>query len=182
MKFRSIMHMMIRRIKERFCSRSRCLDDRLRNSLAICLYLDISGGKDPKGYYDSLTVIAYELKSVSESVYCLGGDCKRVQVSEKMLLWNHLCIQIMHSDCEQMFGDPIPKREIHAPLEPGYLSELDDSVLLTSIGIKIYLQMIGELRLAASLGRIDIIAAAIRNWQCSNQLQSRTIKFDTEIR
>ena len=60
-----------------------------------------------------------------------------------------------------MFKEEVPKREVHAPLEPGDHPELDDSPLLEGQDIKHYWQMIGELQWAISLGRIDLCAAVM---------------------
>eukprot|EP00957_Ditylum_brightwellii_P177618 13529128-Ditylum_brightwellii.AAC.1 len=65
----------------------------------------------------------------------------------------------MLASYEQLFGEPKPKREVHAPLEPGDHPDIDDSPLLDMEDIKKYWQMIGEMQWAVTLGQIDIIAA-----------------------
>eukprot|EP00957_Ditylum_brightwellii_P181954 13862248-Ditylum_brightwellii.AAC.1 len=64
----------------------------------------------------------------------------------------------MLASYEQLFCEPVPKREVHAPLEQGDHPEIDDSPLLDIEDIKKYWQMIGEMQWAVTLGRIDIIA------------------------
>eukprot|EP00957_Ditylum_brightwellii_P023222 1752520-Ditylum_brightwellii.AAC.2 len=65
----------------------------------------------------------------------------------------------MLASYEQLFCEPVPKREVHAPLEPGGHPEIDDSPLLNMEDIKNYWQMIGEMQWTVALGQIDIIAA-----------------------
>ena len=62
---------------------------------------------------------------------------------------------------ENTFGEPVPKREVHAPLTPNDHPELDDFSLLDMEEKKIYWTMIGELQWAVALGRIDIICATV---------------------
>eukprot|EP00957_Ditylum_brightwellii_P026971 2039106-Ditylum_brightwellii.AAC.1 len=62
---------------------------------------------------------------------------------------------------EQLFGEPVPKKEVHAPLEPGNHTEIYDSPLLDMEDIKKYWQMIVEMQWAVALGWIDIIAATM---------------------
>ena len=49
----------------------------------------------------------------------------------------------MLASYEQLFGEPVPKQEVHAPLETGDHPEIDDSPLLDMEDIKKYWQMIG---------------------------------------
>eukprot|EP00957_Ditylum_brightwellii_P090978 6927290-Ditylum_brightwellii.AAC.1 len=37
---------------------------------------------------------------------------------------------------EELFGEPVPKREVHAPLEPGNHPEIDDTPLLDMEDVK----------------------------------------------
>lgn len=62
---------------------------------------------------------------------------------------------------EKMFGEPVPKREIHAPLDPSNHPELESTELCDANEIKQYWGMIGELQWAVSLGRIDIMCAVV---------------------
>ncbi len=130
----------------------------------VCTYVDdvIYGGKDPKAYFQNLLDMGYKLKGVGEPKYHLGGDFTRVREPESVLTWgSHTYVKRMMANYEQMFGEPVPKREIHAPLEPGDHPELDESELLPGPGIKIYWQMIGEMQWAVALGRIDLISATV---------------------
>eukprot|EP00957_Ditylum_brightwellii_P176923 13476527-Ditylum_brightwellii.AAC.1 len=70
-------------------------------------------------------------------------------------------METMLASYEQLFVEPVPKQEVHAPLEPGDHSEIDDSLLLDTEGIKKYWQIIGEMQCAVALGCIDIIAATM---------------------
>eukprot|EP00957_Ditylum_brightwellii_P122177 9316940-Ditylum_brightwellii.AAC.1 len=85
------------------------------------------------------------LKGVSKLAYYLGGDFKR-----RML-----------ASYEQLFGESMPKQEVHAPLEPGNYPEIEDYPLLDMEDTKKYWQMIGGMQWAVSLGCIDIIAATM---------------------
>jgi hypothetical protein len=62
---------------------------------------------------------------------------------------------------KQLFGEPVPKQEVHASLEPDDHPEINDSPLLDMEDIKKYWQMIGEMQWAVALGQIDIIAATM---------------------
>jgi len=62
---------------------------------------------------------------------------------------------------ENMFGSPVPKREVHAPLEPGDHPELDESPLCDAEQVKQFQSMIGDLQWLVSLGRIDIFCATM---------------------
>jgi len=86
------------------------------------------------------------LKGVSEHTYHLDGDFKRVTEPESMLTWGaQTHVKRMLASYEQLFGEPVPKQEVHAPLEPGDHPEVDDSPLLDMEDIKKYWQMIGEI-------------------------------------
>eukprot|EP00957_Ditylum_brightwellii_P012995 982069-Ditylum_brightwellii.AAC.1 len=66
-----------------------------------------------------------------------------------MLTWGaQTCVKRMLASYEQLLGEPAPKREVHAPLEPGDYPEIDDSPLLGLEDIKKYWQMIGEMQWA----------------------------------
>eukprot|EP00957_Ditylum_brightwellii_P082583 6279303-Ditylum_brightwellii.AAC.1 len=62
---------------------------------------------------------------------------------------------------EELFGEPVPKCEVYAPLEPGDHSEIDDTSLFDMEDVKKYRQMIGEIQWAVTLGHIDIVAATM---------------------
>eukprot|EP00957_Ditylum_brightwellii_P176680 13457126-Ditylum_brightwellii.AAC.1 len=66
-----------------------------------------------------------------------------------MLTWGaQTYMKRMLASCEQLFSEPVPKREVHALLEPGDHPEIDDSHLLDMEDIKKYWQMIGEMQWA----------------------------------
>eukprot|EP00957_Ditylum_brightwellii_P067000 5086141-Ditylum_brightwellii.AAC.1 len=81
-------------------------------------------------------------------------DCKdhwehRVTEPDFMLTWGaQTYVRRMLASYEQLFGKPVPKREVHAPLEPSDHPEIDDSPLLDMEDIKKYWQMIGEIQWA----------------------------------
>jgi Reverse transcriptase (RNA-dependent DNA polymerase) len=130
----------------------------------VCTYVDdvIYGGKDPGAYFQGLRDMGYKLKGVGEPKYHLGGDFIRVSEPEDVLTWgSHTYVKGMMANYGQMFGEPVSKREVHAPLEPGDHPELDDSELLDTSGVKIYWQMICEMQWAVALGRIDLISATV---------------------
>ena len=130
----------------------------------VCTWVDdlLYAGRDGKGFYDDIRALGYKLKGVEEPKYHLGGDFKRVKEPEEILTWgSHTYVKRMLVNYEQLFGEPVPNREVHAPLEPGDHPELDDSELLDASGIKQYWQMIGEMQWCVALGRIDIISATV---------------------
>eukprot|EP00957_Ditylum_brightwellii_P150225 11439783-Ditylum_brightwellii.AAC.1 len=63
----------------------------------VCTWVDdlLYAGHDGKLFYDALRELKYQLK---------GG----AQTYMKRMLASH----------EQLFGEPMPKQEVHAPLEP----------------------------------------------------------------
>ena len=123
------------------------------------LYADNNGEQ----FYQDLRNAGYKLKGVGTPTYHLGGDFKRVTDPEEVLTWgSHTYIQKMLFHYEVMFGEPVPKREVHAPLEPGDHPESDTSPLLCDpLDISHYLSMIGAMQWAIALGRIDIMAATM---------------------
>ena len=120
-------------------------------------------GKDAKKFYSDLQEhYKYKLKGVGHPTYHLGGDFKKVKEPESVLTWGALTyVKRMLVNYENTFGEPVPKREVHAPLTPNDHPELDDSSLLDMEEKKIYWTMIGELQWAVALGRIDIICATV---------------------
>ena len=131
----------------------------------VATYVDdlLYCGKDPKKFYATLEKdYKYKLKGVGHPTYHLGGDFKRVSEPESILTWGALTyVKRMLVNYENTFGEPVPKREVHAPLTPNDHPELDDSPLLDREEKKIYWTMIGELQWAVALGRIDIICATV---------------------
>ena len=130
----------------------------------VCTWVDdlLYAGRKGKAFYDALRKLKYQLKGVSEPTYHLGGDFKRVTEPESMLTWGaQTYVKRMLAGYEELFGEPVPKREVHAPLEPSDHPEIDDTPLLDMEDVKKYWQMIGEMQWAVALGRIDIIAATV---------------------
>eukprot|EP00957_Ditylum_brightwellii_P025722 1946684-Ditylum_brightwellii.AAC.1 len=130
----------------------------------ICTWIDdlLYAGHNGKAFYDALHKLKYQLKGVSETTYHLSGNFKRVTEPESMLTWGaQIYVKRMMASYEQLFGEPVPKLEVHAQLEPGDHPEIDDSPLLGFEDIKKYWQMIGEMQWAVSLGQTDIIAATM---------------------
>eukprot|EP00957_Ditylum_brightwellii_P015237 1148150-Ditylum_brightwellii.AAC.1 len=81
---------------------------------------------------------------------------------ESMLSWGApTYVRRMLASYEQLFGEPMPTREVHAPLESGDHPEIDDSPLFDIEDIKKYWQMIGEMLWVVALDHIDIIAATM---------------------
>jgi hypothetical protein len=119
-------------------------------------------GHNPDVFYKAITDMGYKLKGVGFPSYHLGGDFKRVTEPEDVLTWgSHTFVKKMLSKYETMFGEPVPKHEVHAPLEPGDHPELDESPLCDAAQIKQYQSMIGDLQWAVSLGRMDIYCAVV---------------------
>eukprot|EP00957_Ditylum_brightwellii_P077228 5868827-Ditylum_brightwellii.AAC.1 len=77
-----------------------------------------------------------------------------------MLTWGaQTYVKRMLAEYEELFGEPVPKCEVHASLEPVDHPEIDDTPLLDMEDVKTYWQIIGEMQWAVALGCIDIIAA-----------------------
>ena len=119
-------------------------------------------GHNPNCFYKLITDLGFKLKGVQYPTYHLGGDFKRVNEPEPMLTWgSHTFVKKMLLKYEKMFGEPVPKQEVHAPLEPGDHPELDESPLCNDAQILQYQSMIGDFQWAVSLGRMDIYCATV---------------------
>ena len=119
-------------------------------------------GKDPNEFFGLLKDKVYIVKGVGPPTYHLGGDFIRVTEPENVLTWgSHTFVKKMLLKYEKMFGEAVPKSEIHAPLEPGDHPELDESRFCTPEEQSHYMSMIGDLQWAVSLGRIDLYAATL---------------------
>ena len=99
----------------------------------MCAWVDdlLYAGKDAEEFYESLHKSGYKLKGLGFPKYHLGGDFKRVKEPEEVLTWDSRTYikKLLIAQYEQLVGTEIPKREIHAPLEPGDHPELDESPL-----------------------------------------------------
>eukprot|EP00957_Ditylum_brightwellii_P042387 3209277-Ditylum_brightwellii.AAC.1 len=85
-------------------------------------------------------------------MYHLGGDFKKVTEPGPMLTWGaQTYVKKMLASYEQLFGEPVSNQEVHAPLEPGDHSEIDDSLSLDMENIKKYWHMIREMQWAVTL-------------------------------
>jgi hypothetical protein len=115
-------------------------------------------GKDSKGFFGLLKEKGYTVKGVGSPTYHLGGDFVRVTEPENVLNWgSHTFLKMMLLKYKKMFGEEVPKSEIHAPLEPG-----DHPSCLCTPGEKgYYMSMIGDFQWSVSLGPIDIYAATL---------------------
>ena len=119
-------------------------------------------GHDPESFFQLHKEKGYKLKGVGAPTYHLGGYFARVEDPEPMLTWgSHTFVKKMLAKYEKMFGEPVPKREIHAPLEPGDHPELDESRMCSDDERSKYMRLIGDMQWAVSLGRIDIYAATV---------------------
>eukprot|EP00957_Ditylum_brightwellii_P124251 9471258-Ditylum_brightwellii.AAC.1 len=117
----------------------------------VCTWADdlLYAGHNGRAVYDALSKLKYELKDVSELTYHLGNDFKRVTEPEYMLTQGaQTYVKRMLVSYEQLFGELVPKQEVHAPLEPGDHPEIDDSPLLDMEDVKKYWQILGEMQWA----------------------------------
>eukprot|EP00957_Ditylum_brightwellii_P018159 1367980-Ditylum_brightwellii.AAC.1 len=72
-----------------------------------------------------------------------------------MLTWGaQTYVKRMLAGYEELFDEPMPTREVHAPLEQGDHPEVGDTPLLDMEDVKKYWQMIGKMQWAVALGRI----------------------------
>eukprot|EP00957_Ditylum_brightwellii_P152042 11577320-Ditylum_brightwellii.AAC.1 len=120
----------------------------------VCSWVDdlLYAGCNGKAFYDALHELKDQLKGVSEPTYHLGGDSKRVTQPEYMLTWGaQIYVKRMLASYEQLFGEPVPKREVHASLEPNDHHKIDDPPLFDMEDIKKYWQMIWEMQWAVAL-------------------------------
>eukprot|EP00957_Ditylum_brightwellii_P021918 1653032-Ditylum_brightwellii.AAC.1 len=75
------------------------------------LLYDVHNGKV---FYDAMHELKYHLKGVSEPKYHLGGDFKRVIEPESILTSGvQTYLRRMLASLEQLFGEPMPKQEVH---------------------------------------------------------------------
>ena len=104
----------------------------------------------------------YIVKGVGLPIYHLGGDFVRVNEPESVLNCGpHTFAKKMFLMYKKMFGEEVPKSEIHSSLEPGGHPELDESRLCTPEEQSHYLNMIVDLQWEVSLGRMDIYSATL---------------------
>ena len=168
----------------------------------VCVYVDdlLHAGRRGTGFFDELKGLGFKLKGVGPPTYHLGGDFKKVSEPEPMLTWGaYTYVKKMLDQYKTLFDEDVPKREIHAPLEPGDHPELDESPLLEGRMVSVYLTMIGALQWAVALGRIDIYCATMtmsrfrssprqghlerlkRVYAYMRNYKKTAIKFNTEI-
>ena len=119
-------------------------------------------GHHPDQYFGQLREIGFKLKGVGEPEHHLGGDFKYVDTTEHVFTWGSTTfVKKMIQKYEVMFGETVPKREVHSPLEPGDHPELDLTELCDGQEINKYQSMIGDMQWAVSMGRIDIYCATM---------------------
>jgi len=130
----------------------------------VCIYVDdlLIASDTPSYLTDALQKLGYKLKGVGEPEYHLGGDIKKVKDPEEVLQWGPTrYVKRMMDTYKNMFGTEVPKREVHAPLDPKDHPELDTTELLDEGERAKYISMIGSLQWAVQLGRIDIHCAVM---------------------
>ena len=133
----------------------------------IAVYVDdlIVASKEPMKAMDEFKQIGgFKLKGVGEPEYYLGGDVereKRNDKSEKYItkISARTYIKNVCDKIERVFN--LTLKNYHSPLEGGYHPELDTSELLDEVGISQYRMLIGSMNWAVTLGRFDIMFAAI---------------------
>ena len=112
-------------------------------------------GNNSTVYYDEIKKCGFKLKGPLELKFHLGGNFKRVDETEATFVNKIL------KKYEHMFGEPVPKREVHAPLESGDHNELFISRLCSTEQVGQYQSMIVDLQWEVTLGRIDIYCATM---------------------
>ena len=119
-------------------------------------------GKDANAFCKLLDKKGYKLKGVGMPSYHLGGDFERVKEPFEVLTWGSTTfVKKMFLKYEKMFGEPIGKSQIHAPLEPGDHPELDESRLCDDKEQRQYMSMVGDMQWAVALGCMDISVATV---------------------
>jgi hypothetical protein len=146
-------------------------------------------GKNSKYFFQSLLDIGFTLKDVGIPKYHLGGDFKFDDVPEKQLTWgSYTFVNKMLEKYEQLFGEPVPKSDVHAPLEPGNHLEFDDFPLCDANRTYIFMSMIDDMQRAVSLERIDIFCATMSHLEHAKRVykflrnyKKTSIKFRAEL-
>lgn len=110
------------------------LRDRVDHWEYVATYVDdlLYVGQAPYVFFQHIATLEFKLKGVGEPSHHLGGDFRRIESgnSRPVLTWGPTTFVIkMLLKYEHMFGEPVPKRSIHAPLEPGDHHESDLSPL-----------------------------------------------------
>ena len=132
----------------------------------VAVYVDdlIIASKNPMQIIEELKKVgSFELKGVGVPEYYLGGNIDRsvkpdkngcrTKISAKTYIVN-VCEKI-----ERIFDTKL--RNHHSPLEGGYHPELDTSTLVSDEDISKYRMLIGSLNWAVTLGRFDVMFAAV---------------------
>jgi hypothetical protein len=90
--------------------------------------------------------------------YHLGGNFKHVNIPKKLISWgSYTFVTKVVKKHEELFGEPVPKSDVHAPLVPGGHHEFDDSPFCDAKQTQIFMCMIGAMQWAISLGRINFL-------------------------
>jgi hypothetical protein len=135
----------------------------------LCYVDDILyGGVDSKAFMDRLSIV-YQLKdgSVKEPTTYLGADIRRMDVGNAEYTYaygmssdTYLKRAVQEVERElQMAGMQLKSRVV-SPMASGYRPELDSSPLLNPERASYYMSLMGILRWAIELGRIDIMVEA----------------------
>jgi len=105
----------------------------------------------------------YKFKGVGVPEYYLGGDIKREKLKDSPLYCTVLSaktyIKNIVDKIERLFDTTL--KSYHSPLEGGYHPEIDTSELLDSDKVSQYRMLTGSLNWAVTIGRIDVMFAAV---------------------
>ena len=131
----------------------------------IAVYVDdlIIAARDPMNIIKELEQVGkYTFKGVGVPEYYLGGDVslkKNNEGKSQIVLSSKTYIMNVCDKIERLFN--LRLRNYHSPLEGGYHPELDQSEFLTGDDISKYRMLVGSLNWAVTIGRVDVMFAAI---------------------
>jgi hypothetical protein len=128
----------------------------------LATYVDalLYSGKHDQALFGELKKIGYKLNGVGSQTYHLGGDFEHVTDPGEVLQWgSHTFINNMIGQDAIMFGEPVHKHDIHAPLDPVDHHELDTIAVLGAQDTYLYLSMIGVIQWDVILGHMDLFSA-----------------------
>ena len=116
--------------------------------------------KNPKDFVDILeNKHKFKTKVTGPISFHLGMDFTQDE-DNTLCLSPTKHIEKLMKNYERMF-DELPKQNVSSPLEKGDHPEVDTSELLDPKGIQMYQSMIGALQWMVTIGRFDIITAAM---------------------
>ena len=131
----------------------------------IAVYVDdlIIAAKNPMEIIKELEVAGkYKFKGVGVPEYYLGGDVARRKNGNETyttVLTAKTYIKNIVDKIERLFE--ITLKSYHSPLEGGYHPELDNTPLLEEEEISKYRMLTGSLNWSVTIGRIDVMFAAV---------------------